>query len=376
LRVLHCLPWIESAGVERSLLEIVRHLRPPAYEHHVVCAVAERPIADELRDLGAQIDRIRGMADMWSTVRYREALAVARRWRPDLVHGAVMEGIATAAVVAKRLRIPLVNEEAFDPANRSWRGHLVARSAFTMADLCVAASPFVARYLTDTLRLPERKVRTVVYGVPEPVRPPATELVRLRRELGIGETAVVIGTVSRLSDDHKRVSDLLAAIARLQREHGDLHFLVVGDGPDRAALEAQAAATEHPDRIHFAGRQIPADRFYYLMDVFSTAPQREAFGLVAAEAMRAGLPVVATRVGGLAGIVEDGVTGTLVPPRSVAALAAALEPLINDAGLRTAMGGRGRQQAERRYSPARYAADMAAVYGELLPAADPAPPSA
>jgi L-malate glycosyltransferase len=366
MRILHCLPWIASGGVEVSHLELVRHLRPPAYDHHFVCGQAEGSIADELRRLGAQIDLVDGITELFGASRYRRALEVARAWRPDLVHGAVMEGIVTASYVAARLRLPLVNEETSDPADRRWKGDLLARTAFTLSDRCVAASPFVARYLTRRLRLPARKVRTVVYGVQEPARPAGDVVARIRDDLGIAGSDVVIGTVSRLHDDHKRVSDLITAVARLQRQHGALHLLVVGDGPDRATLEAQATATDHRDRVHFVGRQVPADRFYHVMDVFSTAPQREAFGLVAAEAMRAGLPVVATRVGGLAGIVEDGVTGTLVPPRSPPALAAALEPLVTDRELRTFMGRQGRQRAEQLYSPARYAQDMARVYDEAI----------
>jgi L-malate glycosyltransferase len=95
------------------------------------------------------------------------------------------------------------------------------------------------------------------------------------------------------------------------------------------------------------------------------ASSREAFGLVAAEAMRAGLPVVATNVGGLAGIVEDGKTGYLVPPLSPALLGQALQRLVMDASLRRTMGAAGQSRADEHFSDERYLRDIEQLYLEL-----------
>jgi L-malate glycosyltransferase len=367
MRILHSLGWVRSGGVEVSHLEIVRQLRPPTYEHLFVCCSAGGTVATDLEHLDAPIIELGEIRSIFSPGRYRHGLQIARDWQPDLIHGAVMEGIQLAAVIGRLTRTPIIAEETSDPDDRRLGGHLVARAAFTAADRCLAVSPFVGSYLTDTLRLPATKVRVITYGVRAPEGLAADEITALRHQLGIEADHLVVGTVCRLFDDHKRVSDLIRAIDLLHPEHPDVHLLVVGDGPDAERLRAQAQQTSLPTHYHFVGEQIPADPYYALMDIFAIASAREAFGLVAAEAMRAGLPVVASNVGGLADIVQHHTTGLLTPPKDPATLAAHLAQLLDNPDLRTQMGTAGRRHAHQHYTAERYIRQITDLYHELAP---------
>ena len=317
-----------------------------------------------------EITEVGEVQSVFALDRYRIARRLAREWRPDIIHGAVMEGTVLASVTGVLTRTPVVVEETSDPANRRLFGHILARTASIPANRCIAVSPFVGRYLIDRLHMPPSKVRVIVNGVRVPETVDASARTALRRDLGGGDDDVIVGTVCRLFDDHKRVSDLIRAIGMLllSDDRPRVHLLVVGDGPDAESLRRQAAQTAEPRRFHFVGEQVPADAYYGVMDVFALASAREAFGLVAAEAMLAGLPVVASRVGGLTEIVEHEVTGILVPPLAPGSLAEALRRLATDRGLRERMGTAGRSRAERLYTVERYVSEIATLYREVIAA--------
>ena len=364
VRVLHSLSAIASGGVETRHLQIATELGP-AFEHRFI-GTTGGTLTDALRDRGFTVDLLGPVASVFAPGRYVAAIRLLRSWRPDLVHGAVMEGTTLGLVLAKRFRAPMILEETSDPANRQPMGHRLVRVIAAGASRCVAVSPSVGRYLTDDLGIAPRKVRVITNGVPRPATSSCEERLALRRTLAIGPDDVVIGTVSRLFDDHKRVTDLIAAFASLRSDGVTPHLVIVGDGRDREAITTAADNTTVRDRIHFVGLQVPADPYYAIMDIFAIASSREAFGLVAAEAMRAGLPVVATKVGGLAEIVLDQETGFLVPPLAPEHLAHALDRLTHDAALRERMGRSGRQRADVHYSVERYLTDVERLYGDLV----------
>ena len=365
IRVLHTLSAIGAGGVEVRHTRIAISLPRSRFEHRFIGTIGGT-LTDALRSRGVPVALLGPVSSVLAPGRYRQGLRLVRSWRPDLVHGAVMEGSSLGVVLARRLGVPMILEETSDPADRRPMGHQLVRVMAHYADTCVAVSPAVGRYLTDELGVAPSKVRVVVNGVAKPATTTPSEQVELRHAHGIPTDAVVVGTVSRLFDDHKRVTDLIAAFSMLAQERTQIHLVIVGSGPDQPAMRAAATATGFGNRIHFVGKHVPADAYYSIMDVFAIASSREAFGLVAAEAMRASLPVVATAVGGLAEVVDDRVTGFLVPPLTPPALADGLRPLIDDADLRSSMGSAGAARADELYSLDRYLGDVEELYLELV----------
>jgi hypothetical protein len=157
VRVLHCLATISSGGVEMRHLEIARELRPPHFEHHFLCVDASGPVADALGAAGVGVTRLGPVGSVMHPSRYWAGVKLARRWRPTLVHGAVMEGMVLGAVIGRALRLPVITEETSDPQNRRPWGHRLARLADLSAARCVAVSPAVGRYLTEQLSVPSRR---------------------------------------------------------------------------------------------------------------------------------------------------------------------------------------------------------------------------
>ena len=198
-------------------------------------------------------------------------------------------------------------------------------------------------------------IAAALYGVPDArlaVVPEPIDLAEWRRRFAAASAAGVAArptvlTVARLYP-RKRVDDLLEAAVLLKERIGDVQIRIVGEGPEGARLHALHQRLALGDTVVFLGH-VTRDTLaleYSRAHCFCLPTVQEGFGLVFAEAMAAGLPVVACRAAAVPEIVRDGETGLLVAPRTPAALAAALERMLTDEGLRKEMGMAGRTRVE------------------------------
>ncbi len=179
-----------------------------------------------------------------------------------------------------------------------------------------------------------------------------------------GGPDVTLGFLARLVEV-KAPLDLLEALARLAPAHPDVHLIMVGDGPLRPAVEERIQTLGLQDRVELTGRLEDPVPALHRFDVFVLPSHNEGMGRAAVEAMAAGLPVVASRVGGVPDVVQDGQTGLLVPPGDPEALAAALDRLLQDEALRMAMGEAGLRRAEA-FSDRVMFERLEALYAEVL----------
>jgi len=372
VRVLHLMQDVNSGGVERTHLSIIRGLTAPAWEHAVICTQAMGPVAAAYADLGVPVVETGPVRSVFAPGRYRLATRFVRDWRPDLIHGSVNEGYILGGIVGAWTRTPFLMEETSEPVGRRLQGHILTRIMAGLADHTFGVSPAVGHYLTHTIRVPHAKVSVVNNGVERPAAPSPARLEALRVELALEPEDLVVGSIGRIHDENKGFSDLIRAVARL--EDLPVKLVIVGDGPDLPALRRLASEAGLQKHVHFAGFQAEPGHFYALMNVFALASRFEAFGMVIAEAMRTGLAVVGTRVGGIPTIVTEEETGLLVPPRDPVALAAALRRLLEDAPLRLRMGAAAKERADRLFSAERYVADIRSLYEHALHRSLPAFP--
>lgn len=238
------------------------------------------------------------------------------------------------------------------------------------ADRLVAGSVAEARDLIRLYRAPRSRICVAEPGVDLTVlHPHSTD--ELRRSLGIDDRRVVL-FAGRL-EPLKGADVVIEALSLLRSRPGfdDLDAVIVGEesgdgGGERRRLEVLASTRGVGDHVRFVGAVAHADlgTFYELADVCAMPSRSESFGLVALEAQALGTPVVATAVGGLTEIVEDGVTGRLVQGRDARRFADALGDVLGDEGRRREMGERARERA-RRYTWARATQRLAAIYDRL-----------
>jgi glycosyltransferase involved in cell wall biosynthesis len=368
IKILHTLCRINSGGVEQRRLLLARGLPKDRYEHQVICQDTGGALPSLLRAEGWQIHEIGKAPHILSPSWHGAAWQIAKDFKPDVIHGAVIEGVALANGIGMRFHgLPVISEETSDPINRSWRGNMLMRAMCLRSKVAIGVSPAVGEYLRSTAKLPRRKVRVINNAVSPAPTVSDNEIARRRSNFGFSRTDFVIGSVGRVVDEHKRFSDLIRAV-RILHEIGLINtkLIIIGDGPDHVNLKRLVQECSLNDHVVFAGYQGEARRLYPLMDVFALASAHEAFGLVLAEAMMAGVPVVATRVGGIPHVLDQGNAGRLVPPLEPGAMADEIGKLIQDADTRQKLGDAGRKYAESHFSAERYCWEIDELYTSLV----------
>jgi glycosyltransferase involved in cell wall biosynthesis len=345
-------------GAEQSLATLLRNL-DERFAVSLVTAVPEVAefLASHRRARSTVVVPRDGAPDGISNLRrLRAAFAAAdphivhvnRAWiwdRPiDILAGALTRG-GKVVVVEHTQSLPSKSSR-----QRAFRRFLTGR-----IDAAVSVSDAAARQSEASIGLAPGTVRTIHNGV-EPLPPVPTD-----RPLG---SPVTIGAVGRLSWE-KGYEDLPAVL----RDLPEARLLLVGDGPDRVKLESLAAAAGLADRFELAGWQTDVSAWIPRFDVL-VAPSRGEGSppLAALQAMMAGVPVVATDVGGVPEAIVDRVTGMLVPPGDPAAMASAVGALLADDDLRHRVVEAARERVDREFTAAAMARRFERLYAEINPA--------
>jgi glycosyltransferase involved in cell wall biosynthesis len=220
-----------------------------------------------------------------------------------------------------------------------------------------AVSKDLKRHMVEE-GFPDRRVGVIYNGIAVQPQPACEERNRVRRELDVDRNTFVVGTIARL-DPVKNLETMIEACAEVRKSAPAL-LVVIGDGEERASLERLAAA-KAAGGVRFLGHREDARRWLAGCDVYANSSIHEGISLTILEAMSAGLPVVATSVGGTPEIVDDS-CGCLVPARDVQAMAAVLIQLADDDARRTELGRAGRMRVAARFTIERMVSDYRAAY--------------
>lgn len=291
-------------------------------------------------------------------------LFTARRARLDAIYAVQHTFGALAARVGRALGVPVVVKLAGGGLHGDARAALASpRRACLLADLrrtarVVAVTEAIAVEARDLLGVAPERVTRIPNGVDleafTPLTPPAP--------VAPAERIVFLGRLRR----EKRVDVLLQAFAAVARERSAATLLLVGDGPERAALEAQAARLGLAERVRFLGHI--AEPLAVLRGATALALPSDSEGLSNAllEGMACALPIVATRIGGTDELVRDEVEGLLVTPGDAAGLAASLSRLLSEPDLARRLGDAGRRRVEQSFDLEVVASRYVLLFEELL----------
>jgi len=361
LRVVHLVEALGLGGLERVVQSLARHARTRGLEVEVLCAVRGGLVAAEIEASGTRV-RILGLTGY----RPRDVLRAARalgEMRPDVVHshGHFAGVLGRAAAWWSGIPIAVHHLHTMDTTLRD-RHRRLERFLARLSHLVLCCSRAVADHARHVLGIPERLLLVVPNGIDPP---PAVDREEALARLG-GPAPPVIGCIGSLAP-HKGQSVLLRAVDHLRPDRPLPTLVFVGGGPERAALEALAAERRRAAHVLFLGERSDARCLVPAFDAL-VIPSigREGFGLAAIEAMDAGVPVVASRLGGLPEVVDDGRTGLLVPPGEPAALAAAVGSLLDRPELRRVMGAEGRRQVAERFRAETQAGRIEDLYEEAI----------
>jgi glycosyltransferase involved in cell wall biosynthesis len=319
-----------------------------------------------LDEAGVRVIKLRRTSPfaLWA---WRPLLALLRSERIDVLHGHLFGSNLWAALLGRLARVPAVIAHehmwSYGGGRADRRRSLLDREVIARwASAFIAVSGEGRRQMIEVERIPAEKIVLIENGIAgfEP-----GDGARVRAELGIPAAAPVVGTVGHLRTE-KAFEVLIEATASLRAEFPDLVVLIAGEGPERAALEQRISELGLGDGVRLLGAREDVPDLLEALDVAVCCSDFEGGPLSVMEYMEAGLPVVATRVGGLPELVEEGQTGLLVAPRDPAALGDAVAGLLRDSSLRRRYGDRARSARRERWDLAVWARQLEALYEDLL----------
>ncbi len=346
---------LDYGGAETQLAELALRL-PQGYEPVVYCLSSrDHPHGERLRKAGIPVRLLpaRRHYDAGRVAR------LARLLRSDGIEVAHAFLYIASAYTYAATRMPGAPRFVASARNckheRTLLRRWLMRRALHGADAVVCNSREMARFAAEHYRARRDRIHVVYNGV---------DLERFAfrpRHAATGR----IGAVGRL-EEQKDWRSFLRAAACVLKERPDLEFEVVGEGSERSRLEHLARDLGIAGRVRFPGTRDDISEFLATLDQFWLTSTWEGTPNVVLEAMAVGVPVLATRVGGVPELIEDGRTGVLFAPGDTAALAQRSLDLLRRPDEQERIALRAREEVERRFSPARMVADTCRVYEEIL----------
>lgn len=367
INVLYFITELNIGGAEKVLAHMLAHLDRSRFIPTVACLYGgDSPIADEIRALDIPVIDL-GMTAKWRWDAFWRLYRLLRRERPTILHTSLFHANIPGRALGRLAGVPIIvtwrQNINIGGELREFLNRWTARLDDSVVAVCESARQAEIKHTRvspDKVIIIYNAINTTAFSATNP-----QAVAQIRHTFSISEDTLLVGAVGRLHPQ-KGLSDLLVAIAQVRAQVSPIRLLLVGDGELRSELEAQARLLGLSDIVTFAGIRMDVPEILAALYVFAFPSLWEGLPLAVLEAMAAGLPVVATRVGGIPEVVEDGVTGLLVPPRAPEALAEAIIALLQDRERAGAMGQAGRARVERYFSVERMVQETEALYEELI----------
>jgi sugar transferase (PEP-CTERM/EpsH1 system associated) len=368
--IVHLTYVLDFGGLETLIVESINRMPPGRYRHAVVCLTRYTDFAKKIARPDVEVialDKPPGLALETHVKLYR----LLRRLRPAILHTynlAAIEYQLTALLAGVPVRVHAEHgRDARDPQGTNRKHNLLRRLLVPAIDCFVPISPDLRNWLAHTVGVPESKNLMIDNGVDTTAYHPDPDGAA-PNGWPDWQGCFVIGTVGRIQDvkDHAALVTAFGMLReRLPEAAPRLRLAIVGEGPLRAALQRQVDAARLGEVVFLPGARNDIAAIMRRFDVFALSSIAEGTPVTMLEAMASGVPVVSTAVGGIPDLVQEGVTGLLVPPGDPEALATALAQYAARPALARDHGVAARQRVEQRYSIGAMLAAYLSLYDRL-----------
>jgi sugar transferase (PEP-CTERM/EpsH1 system associated) len=371
--IAHVIYRLDFGGLENGLVNLINGLPHGRYRHAIICLTRSSEFARRIRRDDVTLHAL-GKKPGKDPMMYARLWKLLRRLKPAIVHTRNLAAldcqiIAAAAGVPRRVHGEH-GWDVYDLHGTSTKYNRLRRFCRRFVHRYVPMSRDLQRWLEVTVQVPAQKIRQIYNGVDTTRFAP-----RLAPRAGApwpaefaGPEHVVVGTVGRMEPVKNQlllVRAFARLVARSDQERARLRLVLVGDGPDRSAVERELVESGVRELAWVPGGRDDVPEIVRSLDVFALPSLNEGISNTILEAMASGLPVVATAVGGNPELVLPGETGELCAAEPEA-LAAALAPLLDDAARRRRCAAAGRSRVERQFSLGSMLAGYQNLYDELL----------
>ncbi|HKB08521.1 MAG TPA: glycosyltransferase [Candidatus Polarisedimenticolia bacterium] len=366
-RVLILTIGFSVGGAEQLILTTAPRLQRDGFEVTVACLKGWGLLGDELEARGVRALAL-GARRKWDLKAMGRLLSVLKRDRIQIIRAHLFWANIVARIVGRLASVPVVVTTHHDTFGwMRWPHRLAERITAPLSDVVTTCSEAVRREALAMFGMRPGRVRTLRNAIEIPdAAPDAAARERVRRDLGASTDDLLVGTLGRLDEPKKGLAVFLAAARLLTRELPRVRFAIVGDGPARSGLEERAAREGVSHCTVFPGLRRDVSEVMRAFDLFVLPSLWEGFGITLLEAMAVGTPIVASRVGGIPEVVEDGVTGLLVRPGDAPALAAACAQILRNRQRAEQMSRAGMDRVRSEFEIERLVREIEELYGELL----------
>jgi glycosyltransferase involved in cell wall biosynthesis len=361
-------------GIEAHLGDLAEGLIGRGWRVALICSglVDIEPLRQAMRRMGADVWAIPDATNAFGLLGRIWRLYRVLRGYPDAVVHLHLQGEGGGILVllaAKFARAAAVVRTLHNPPVLpiTPRGRVSVAISARLLDRVICVSPETHRVQMRDFSWDRRKLAVIPNGVDlGRFSPSAADGDQVRRELGVAQDAPLVGTVARLQEERKGISQFISMAAQVAASRPDAHFMVVGDGPLRPALERQAAESSLGDRIHFTGYRRDVPSLLAAMNVAVFPSSYEAAQYVMLEAMAMAVPVVSTPAGLATELIAPRITGMLVPIHDTVAMTGAVVWLIDNPQEAGRVGIAGRALIERSYSSESMIDSIACLYRDVI----------
>ena len=359
-RVLQVVLSLAPGGTERLVIELAQHLHSDC--GMAICCLDEPgDWAPELLDRGIAVTSL-GRRPGFVPHLGRQIAAYAREQGATVLHCHHYSPFIYGTIARwwQPLRMVFTEHGRADdgpPSRKRW----MANQVFARVPARIYAVSHDLRRHMMAEGFPAERVDVIYNGVEPGEPPPAHRDARQRALLGLAPTDLVVGAVGRL-DPVKDLPNLLAAFRQVSGVLPNARLILVGEGPERRRILQLLDELNLTNVVTLTGYRRDVRELLSALDLYVNTSVFEGVSLTILEAMAAGLPVVATRVGGTPEVVVDGSTGLLVPPRDPSRVAGAVQELLCDTRKRDEFGRAGRRRLEQQFSIGRMVSEYHRVY--------------
>lgn len=365
-RILHLFVTLPMGGAENLLLSTLRRLNPERFSSTVCCIGERGVVGDQITAMGVPLVELHLLEKGGFDRRIVPALVdLIRREKIDLVHSHLYHGNFYGRLAAKRAGVPAVasfhNTYSHPKLHRRLVNWYLARHTAAI----IAGSEEIRRDVIRYDHVPDSLVELIPNSVDLARSESTLSKSQARKNLALPEKALVLGTVGRL-EEQKGHRYLIEALGLINRHGVNAYLLLIGDGRERLALKELAEQLGLGERVLFLGTRSDLGGLFRAMDLFVMPSLWEGLSLAMLSAMAAGLPVVATAVGGVGQVLGDDEHGYTVSPGNAEALASVIQSALADWGSVLRKAAKGAQHVRVHYSDESMARHLEDVYDRVL----------
>ncbi len=366
-KILYVFAALPVGGAEQVLVTELEGLDKNLFAP-MVCVISEKgPVGELIEGMGLPVvPLLRMKKNQFDYNIIWELKNLMLRERPSIVHTHLYDGGKYGRIAARMAKVPGIVHTAHNVyVKRRTKYHLINRILSSFTDRIIAVSKAVKESLVRYDRINREKIQVIYNGIDlSKFGGPLTKN-EVRVELGIKPDEYVIGVIARL-EEQKGHRYLLEALSHIPEHLASLKILIVGDGQLRSALEAETKKRALSSNVFFLGTRKPITPILKALDLFLLPSLWEGFSMAILEAMAAGIPVIATMVGGAGEVITSGKDGRLIPPGDAQSLAEAIKDALLHKDKYLEMARIGRERVGQNFSQDKHMEALQTLYLQIL----------